>query len=107
MAAALGSDIGSLGRNCLRGPGQANVDLALSKRSSLGESRSLDVRVEFFNLFNQVNYANPLSNFNAAQGTGGTVSAVTGQLVAPGNFGRIISTSTNPRIIQLALKLSF
>jgi hypothetical protein len=31
----------------------------------------------------------------------------TGQLINPGDFGRITSTSNNPRLIQFALKLNF
>lgn len=106
-AAATGTDIGTVSRNCLRGPRQTNLDFALGKRFGMSESINLDVRAEFFNLFNQVNYANPISNLNAALGSGGSLDAVTGQVIGAGNFGRIISTSNNPRIIQLALKLSF
>ena len=71
------------------------------------ESRSIEFRAEFFNLFNQVNFANPLSNLNAVRGTGGSIKPDTGQLVAPGNFGRIVSLSSNPRIVQLAVKFTF
>lgn len=105
-AAASGTDIGTVGRNCLRGPRQVNWDFAVAKLLGLGESRNVEFRAEFFNLFNQVNRANPISNFNAAQATG-SINATTGQIISPGNFGRIISTSSNPRIIQLALKLQF
>jgi hypothetical protein len=31
----------------------------------------------------------------------------TGRIINPGDFGRIISTSNNPRLIQFALKLNF
>jgi outer membrane receptor protein involved in Fe transport len=105
-----GTDIGTVPRNCLRGPRQVNVDFAVGKRFAVTESRSGEFRVEFFNLFNQVNYANPISNLNAAAaaaGTGGSINANTGVLIAPGNFGRIISTSNNPRIVQLVLKFRF
>ncbi len=102
LAAAVGTDLGNVGRNCLRGPSQANVDLALSRSFRLAEGKSLAFRVESFNLFNHVNYANPLSNV-----TGATVNATTGQVTAPGNFGRIISTSSNPRILQLGLTFRF
>jgi hypothetical protein len=106
-AGVIGTDIGTVPRNCLRGPRQVNVDLAIAKRFAIATSRSAELRVEFFNLFNQVNYANPISNLNAAAGTGGSINAATGALVAAGNFGRIISTSNNPRIVQLVLKFNF
>ncbi|KAF0191910.1 MAG: hypothetical protein FD167_6035, partial [bacterium] len=45
---------------------------------------------EFFNAFNTVNFSNPNSN-----------------IAVPATFGRITSTSSGPRVIQFALKLSF
>jgi hypothetical protein len=106
-AAAVGTDIGNVGRNCLRGPRQVNVDLALGKLFPLAESRNFEFRAEFFNLFNHPNFANPISNLNALFASGGSVNQTTGQVVNPGNFGRIISTSNNPRILQFALKFDF
>jgi hypothetical protein len=49
-----------------------------------------------------VNFANPISNVSAA-----TAFSDTGVIRAPGDFGRIVSTSSNPRLIQLALKLNW
>ncbi len=43
---------GSEGRNVVRGPGIANVDLALVKNFALGESRRLQFRAESFNVAN-------------------------------------------------------
>jgi len=54
------------------------------------------LRAEFFNLFNKVNFANPVGNFNAIINSADF-----------DDFGRINSTSNNPRLIQLALKLNF
>jgi hypothetical protein len=64
------------------------------------------LRAEFFNLFNQVNFANPISNLNAVS-SGGSLDPNTGQIINRGDFGRITSTSNNPRLIQLAVKFSF
>ena len=65
--------------------------------------------MEVFNLFNQVNFANPISNLNAVPSSGGSIDQNTGQIIpdSAGDFGRIILTSNNPRIIQFALKLNF
>ena len=71
------------------------------------ESRNFDFRAELFNIFNRVNFANPISNLNAAFASGGNIDPSTGQVLNAGNFGRIISTSNNPRILQLALKFNF
>jgi hypothetical protein len=107
VASATGTDIGNVGRNCLRGPSQVNVDLAINKRFPVRESSSFDFRAEFFNLFNHVNLANPISDLNAVVSSGGSSDANTGKIVNAGAFGHITSTSNNPRIIQFALKLVF
>ncbi len=91
LPAVVCTDFGNVGRNILRGPRQTNVDFSVFKRFPIGETRNIEFRSEFFNLFNQVNFANPISDLNAG----------------PASFGRIISTSSNPRIIQFALKLNF
>jgi hypothetical protein len=101
IANALGTDFGDVGRNVLRGPAQSNVDIALTRHFPLAESRTAEFRVEFFNLFNQVNLANPVST------AGLRTFNDTGVIVAPGDFGRIVSTSSNPRLIQLAVKLKW
>jgi hypothetical protein len=85
-----GTDFGNVGRNSLRGPNQFNTDFSIGKRFRLREEKNIELRADFFNLFNNVNYANPISN-----------------LAAAGDFGKIISTSNNPRIIQLGLKFNF
>jgi len=106
-ADAPGTDIGNVGRNVLRGPHQFNVDFSVIKRFPVGEAKSVEFRAEFFNLLNHVNFANPVSNLNAVAASG--ISQNTGQII-PGNagdFGRITSTSSNPRIIQLVLRLNF
>ena len=102
VASAPGTDIGNVGRNVLRGPRQTNVDFSLIKRFPFGGTKNIEFRAEFFNLFNQVNFANPNSNLNAAQ-----VNPNTGQIIDPGDFGRITSTSNNPRLIQFAVKINF
>jgi hypothetical protein len=61
-----------IGRNVFRGPTYFSTDLSLSKRfglpnfGRLGENPNLDLRVNFFNIFNTLNLAPFLS------GSGGT-----------------------------------
>jgi hypothetical protein len=107
VAGAVGTDLGNVGRNILRGPRQNNVDFSIIKRFRVSETKNLEFRTEFFNLFNHVNYANPISDFNAVLASGGSIDANTGRIINPGSFGRIISTSNNPRLIQFALKFNF
>jgi hypothetical protein len=106
IANATGADFGNVGRNVLRGPGQVNVDFSVIKRFPFAESRSIELRAEFFNLFNHPNFANPVSNLNAVPTT--SIDANTGRITgSPGDFGRIVSTSNNPRLIQCAIKFNF
>jgi len=63
-----GKDIvyGSAGRNILRGPRRFNTDLSLFKNNSIGERVKLQLGIEFFNLFNNVQKVVPQNaiNFN-------------------------------------------
>jgi len=102
-----GTDFGNVGRNVLRGPRQTNVDFSVIKRFPISESKNIEFRAEFFNLLNHVNFANPISNLNAFASFGGSINSNTGQIINPGDFGRITSTSNNPRMIQFALKLNY
>jgi hypothetical protein len=106
-AGATGTDFGNVGRNVLRGPRQTNVDFSVIKRFPISESKNVEFRAEFFNLLNHVNFANPISNFNAIPASG--INQNTGQIIPgkAGDFGRIISTSNNPRLIQFAVKLNY
>jgi len=106
-ADALGTDIGNVGRNVLRGPRQTNFDFSIIKRFDIRESKNIEVRAEFFNLFNHVNLDNPISNLNVITSSGGSIDANTGRIINPGDFGRIVSTSSNPRLVELALKFNF
>ncbi len=81
---------GNTPRNFLYGPGQKNLDLSVVKFIPLRETVRAELRAEFFNLFNWTNFANPNSN-----------------IAVPSTFGRITATSTGPRVIQFALKVSF
>jgi hypothetical protein len=85
---------GNTPRNCIIGPGQANVDFTLAKTFKIGDHQSLRFRTEVFNLFNHPTFANPL---------------ITGQAdVAAGpNVGQITSTAGTPRLLQFSLKYVF
>ena len=79
---------GNAGRNILDGPGYQNVNASLVKNTSLSERLNLQLRAEFFNLFNHPNFNLP-DNF----------------LGSP-TFGRI-SSARDPRHIQFGVKLLF
>jgi hypothetical protein len=51
---------GNLGRNAFVGPDYRNFDFSFVKNTNLGERVKAQLRVDFFNLFNHPNFANPL-----------------------------------------------
>jgi hypothetical protein len=83
---------GTLGRNAFRGPGHPNVDMSLSKVTQIlahgDQAVTFELRGDFFNLLNMTEFKPP----NTTYGTG--------------NFG-LITTTFDPRIIQVAGKLHF
>jgi hypothetical protein len=63
---------GSSGRNILDGPGTIAINLSLSRRIRLAESKSLQLRVEWFNLPNHPNFNLPENRVDII--SGGTIS---------------------------------
>jgi hypothetical protein len=81
---------GTYRRNSFHGPGRTNLDLALEKSTNLvGERTKLLFRVEAFNIFNHAEFRPPADTSFVS-----------------GTFGQIGDTY-DPRILQLALKLTF
>jgi hypothetical protein len=80
---------GTSGRNEYRGPDLVNANITLAKTTFLYNERvKLEIRADFFNIFNHAEFSNPNTNIGSPQ------------------FGQISSTG-NPRIIQLAARFSF
>jgi hypothetical protein len=79
---------GNSGRNILDGPGYQSINASLVKNTNLSEQFNLQLRAEFFNLFNHPNFNLP-DNF----------------LGSP-TFGRI-SSARDPRHVQFGVKLLF
>ena len=84
--------LGNTGRNSVPGPGFFQLDSALSRIFRIQERKTLEVRAEAFNLTN---------SFRAGPGANLVVTARNSP-----QFGQILSAQ-DPRIMQLALKLSF
>ena len=98
------TDYGNTGIGVVRGPHQLNFDFQAGKITRIGERQSIQLRVEFFNLFNHAQFAIPAytqgpSNNFANNGTL-FANSVT-------SFGVITQTSVAPRLIQIGLKYSF
>jgi hypothetical protein len=92
---------GNAPRNSVVGPGLASVDLSLVKSLTLGSARHLEIKVEAFNVLNRANFAVP-SGRTAFTG----VNADGSPAIAP-TWGRITSTVTTSRQIQLGAKIVF
>jgi hypothetical protein len=99
---------GTAGRNILRGPAFAQVDLALQKGFRLMEGVSITLGAEAYNLLNRPNFAVP-SNTQSPLTLGGNGDAVfkdeAGDLA--NNVGRIFSTVSTGRQIQLDARFTF
>ncbi len=80
---------GNAGRNIVRGPGFATMDLSVQRRIPLLARAGLTLRWDVFNAFNRANFGQPDSNI--ASGTVGTITSVAG----------------DPRAMQFALRLDF
>jgi outer membrane receptor protein involved in Fe transport len=88
---------GNLGRNTLVGPGLISSDLSLIKSIGLRSNHSVQVRLEVFNFLNRANFAVPSGRIAFTNAAGD---------VAP-TWGRITSTVTTSRQIQLGIKYLF
>lgn len=81
--------VGSLGRFEFNGPTAYNIDFSIAKRTKISERVNFEFRAEFFNVFNNTVFFVGDLNVNST------------------TFGRINSTLTDPRVIQLGAKINF
>ncbi len=87
---------GNLGRDVWTGSGLFTVNLGIQKSLWRSERQDVRLRAEFFNLTNQPNFSLPSAL---------TLFSSNGSRV--GSAGRITSTSTTSRQVQLALRWNF
>ncbi len=80
---------GTLGKGTLAAPAVWNWDMSGSKDFKITERFNVQFRAEFFNVFNHTQFAAPGTTVNSAS-----------------SFGRILAAN-DPRILQLALKMTF
>jgi len=82
---------GNSNRRYFSGPGMFNTDLALLRDFRISEEKQLQFRLESFNVFNHTQFFGP--------------TAINGD-VDNGLFGTAVNAAP-PRLVQLALKLTF
>jgi hypothetical protein len=80
---------GSSGRNVLRGPGYANLDVSLIRSFRITERVTTDFRVDSFNFTNTPHFNNPANNMSA------------------GNFLVITSAAQDQRQFRFGLRIGF
>jgi hypothetical protein len=97
---ALGTP-GTARRRFFYGPGMDNYDMALLKNVRLTESKSLQFRVEGFNIFNHAQFFGPQSVDGIC--VGGLTSACNG---GSSSFGQVVNADP-PRLVQLGTKFFF
>lgn len=87
---AIGTE-GNTPRGYFTGPGFWNADATLAKETKISEGTALKMRIDFFNIFNHTNFANPSGNIGSSR------------------FGRIVGIRnfTNSRLIQLGADFVF
>ncbi len=117
-----GNHVGNLPRNAFVGPNFKNFDFSIVKNTMLGERLKMQLRVDFFNIFNHPNFGNPLwpgFAVDMAQNGLNDLVAPTDPMAGTG-FGFLQPTTTpdvgagnpylgggGPRNIQLAVKFTF
>jgi hypothetical protein len=90
-------EAGTLGLTAVSGPRFFNADFSLLKRTSITETINLEFRAEFFNIFNNVNWA--VGFFQ--DGFGNVAESISSP-----DFGRIVATY-EPRVVQFAFRINF
>ncbi len=85
---AVGGASGNERRGAVTGPGLWRYDMALMKNTRITESLTLQFRAEAFNLFNHTNFSTIGTTFLSS------------------TYGQVTNTR-DPRILQLAMKLTF
>jgi len=87
---ALGTP-GDASRRYFHGPGMQNFDMALRKDLPIAEAKSLEFRLEAFNVLNHAQFFGP-------QSVDGNIASAT--------FGQVVSAAA-PRLVQAAIKFVF
>ena len=80
---------GTSEKNEFYGPKYSNLDVAAYKSFRLRENQTFQIRIEAYNVFNNVRFGLPNTNLSSSE------------------FGRITTTVGNPRKMQLALRYQF
>ena len=89
LAQPLLGNIGSLGRNAVRLNGERQFDWNIYKKTRITEKTALELRGEFYNIFNNHSFQDVQRSISSAA------------------FGQYTTTSQNARIVQLGMRLEW
>jgi hypothetical protein len=93
------AEIGSLGRNTIRGPDSVNLNLSVARRFALREHLSLQLRLDAFNALNRVNLALPATSL--------TVATSGNQAIFNGSTFGLITSANSARFVQAVARIDF
>src|SRR5262249_15944646 len=103
--------VGTLGRNTERTPGTNNFDVSILKRTRISESKTVEFRTEFYNIFNHPQYGqgsvspfSPAGNPNNASFIQGSVNTSTAGMFLKANTA---DSDGGGRVIRYQLKFIF
>jgi hypothetical protein len=89
---------GNIVKGSFTGPRYTDVDLSLLRSFPVTERSAIQLRVEYFNVFNHTNFGDPNTTLTAVGGSFGQITGTTPQNGANAN---------DPRIAQFSLRLVF
>jgi len=105
---------GTLGRNALIGPDYLNFDFSVYKNTHLGDNVLLQLRFEFFNIFNHPNFSSPLlpgfsvdAGFNGIGADGRGIGFLPITVTPDVGVGNPFLGGGGSRNIQMGIRLVF
>ena len=96
----LPTEIGTLGRNVVRAPGQLALDISVGRAFDIVERLKFTIRAEAYNAINHTNFQPPSSSLSLT-----STSAGVPYYNSP-NFG-LITAAYQPRFLQLVARFDF
>jgi hypothetical protein len=96
-----GGHPGSEGRNAFKAPNFTNFDFSLTKTTHLTEKVAMELRTDFFNIFNHPNFSNPLLPGFGVDGFASAHLDENNRLIAgsvPGTSGQFLQATATPDV---------
>ncbi|HYR86722.1 MAG TPA: TonB-dependent receptor [Terriglobia bacterium] len=97
---------GNFGQNVIDGPGQWRFDATIGKRFRVGETKSLQLRVDAYNILNHPEPQNPNVSINPVL-TGGNANAAFGWITSKTLANNFVGAGTTQRTFQGQLRFQF